>query len=742
MSNLAPKLRDAALEAIALFLHTSGLSVPASTLDTVRYQLHKDSTTAVSDAKKLLLELKPLVASLARISSAFDGATEGTAERLAPFDSLCADFGIGSGQQVKRPGACLSDDNDRSSKPAFASLVARPSLQLAQESMIPSAHYVLHRCADQPDLLKNHDPCVPEQYRDDHDPGYRIQEVSEAELTRPRDQGPAQLTAPVAAVTELHTPPPDPTAACFCSSVGTGLGGGDDDELFNAGETPTSLRNPITPRSLSGIVKDAGSAMLAALGVGTLVDPHALRADAAGNAVRRRVGVGASSLTSHRHLSLADAVSHAGPTAPLAAERGAPSVLAAAAAPSPAFGGEADDAPTFGTPEVAPQRPVQAAPRAAGRHPDSGDPFYPVEAEGVVYDSFSLRVVYERGKTGFEESKEFPFKADSVVAARFRMLEYLGSASFSYAVKCLDLHTNQLVCMKIIKNDKDTLDQSLDEIKLLRIIKANADSTDAKCCLDLIDYFYFKEHLIIVTELLRENLYDFSRLSREQGDPPYFTMGHLQILSRQVLTALDYIHSLSLIHADLKPENILMKSHSKCEVKLIDFGSSCFVGDYLTSYVQSRSYRAPEVILGLDYDQKIDIWSLGCVIAELWSGYMLFQNDSIQSLLARMISIMGPFPAHMLASGKQVSKYFTQDGRLYQLAEPAAEAGAFPALQQRRAILLLPKRSSLRQRMRTEDERFIDFLSNLLKLDPAERLTAPQALRHPWLARGLYSDGI
>lgn len=65
--------------------------------------------------------------------------------------------------------------------------------------------------------------------------------------------------------------------------------------------------------------------------------------------------------------------------------------------------------------------------------------------------------------------------------------------------------------------------------------------------------------------------------------------------------------------------------HCRCEVKVIDFGSSCFTTDQLSSYVQSRSYRAPEVILGLPYGQKVDVWSLGCILAELLSGYVLFQ---------------------------------------------------------------------------------------------------------------------
>lgn len=94
----------------------------------------------------------------------------------------------------------------------------------------------------------------------------------------------------------------------------------------------------------------------------------------------------------------------------------------------------------------------------------------------------------------------------------------------------------------------------------------------------------------------------------------------VQSITIQCLEALNFLHGLGLIHCDLKPENILIKSYSRCEIKVIDLGSSCFETDHLCSYVQSRSYRAPEVILGLPYDKKIDIWSLGCILAELCSG--------------------------------------------------------------------------------------------------------------------------
>ena len=99
--------------------------------------------------------------------------------------------------------------------------------------------------------------------------------------------------------------------------------------------------------------------------------------------------------------------------------------------------------------------------------------------------------------------------------------------------------------------------------------------------------------------------------------------------------------------------------------------------DRLTSYICSRSYRAPEVILGLPYSGKIDVWSLGCVLVEQFTGNVLFANDSVQTILARMASVLGPFPEHMLAEGLEVDKYFTPDRRAV-FEEVKAEGGEGP----------------------------------------------------------------
>lgn len=380
------------------------------------------------------------------------------------------------------------------------------------------------------------------------------------------------------------------------------------------------------------------------------------------------------------------------------------------------------------------------------RFPDSMDKFYPKEYDGVMFDCFDLKVVFDREKTGFEESKEFPIIPNTLVAGRYRIVEYLGSAAFSKAIQCVDEVTNQHVCLKIIENNKDYFDQSIDEIKVLQYVNVNGDC-DEHHVLKSIDCFYHKEHLILVTELLRDNLYEFSRYNRENEDELYFTLGRIQRVTAQVLHALDYIHSLHLIHCDLKPENILIKSYSRCEVKVIDFGSSCYIHDHLSSYVQSRSYRSPEVILGCKYDYKIDMWSLGCIVAELWTGNVLFQNETVQGLLARVLSIIGPFPEEMFRSGRLIHKFFTAERILYQEAkeeEGKDEDGQpkRPKKDKKQIQLLIPKKTSLKARLHTDDEVFISFVRSLLELDTSKRPTAKEALKHPFICEAKYPDGF
>ncbi|PRP87150.1 Protein kinase domain containing protein [Planoprotostelium fungivorum] len=362
-----------------------------------------------------------------------------------------------------------------------------------------------------------------------------------------------------------------------------------------------------------------------------------------------------------------------------------------------------------------------------------------IQNGNYVYETFSLPVIRAKRTTGLEEAKDFPIIPNSIIASRYRIMDVLGSAAFSTAVRCEDLKTGKQICVKIIKNNKEFFDQSLDEIRLLQHINSHGDP-DSNNVLRMHDFFYHKEHLFIVTELLDRNLYEFYKFNRETGDDNWFNLTRIRIIARQLLQSLNFIHSLGIMHCDLKPENILIKDYDRSsgfrgdcdlrtysvQVKMIDFGSSCFTTDHMSSYVQSRSYRAPEVVLGLSYGQKIDIWSLGCILAELYTGkrdspnQVLFQNESVVTLLARMVGVLGTFDEKLLKAARYRNRFFLRDGNLFE----ETKKGMW---------VIRPKSTSLSARLKCSDEGFVDFIGKLLTVKQEERPNAEEALRHPWL---------
>lgn len=332
--------------------------------------------------------------------------------------------------------------------------------------------------------------------------------------------------------------------------------------------------------------------------------------------------------------------------------------------------------------------------------------------------------------------------------------------------------------MKVIKNTKDFFDQSLDEIKILELLRQTG-KCEENHIVQMKTFFYHREHLIIVTELLRQNLFEFGKFITDNDEEPYFTKSRLAYVTRQVLMSLKFVHSLGLVHSDVKPENILLGSYSRAQIKLIDFGSSCYLTDRQSSYIQSRSYRAPEVVLGLPYDGKIDIWSLGCVVAEMYTGEVTFQNDSIVSMLSRIEAICGPFPRHMIAQGRQSGRFFTKSGLLFETVDDSdsgnrqssyggsptdddsdhdvsGKSSQFDIFQPKTTRLSsrlgfaddlmdnFGDLSSYRSKERREEAIFTDFVRSLLTIDPDGRPTATEALEHPWMqyAATLTEDDI
>jgi dual specificity tyrosine-phosphorylation-regulated kinase 2/3/4 len=386
---------------------------------------------------------------------------------------------------------------------------------------------------------------------------------------------------------------------------------------------------------------------------------------------------------------------------------------------------------------------------------------------------FHLPIIFKSHVTGFEPTKDMVLEPGNVVAGQYLVESELGSAAFSTAYRCIDLssddtHGHEEVCLKVIKNTKDFFDQSLDEIKILELLRQTG-KCDENYIIRMKTFFYYREHLVIVTELLRQNLFEFGKFIIDNDEEPYFTILRLAFITRQCLIALRFVHSLGLVHSDIKPENILLGSYSRAKIKVIDFGSSCYLTDRQSSYIQSRSYRAPEVVLGLPYSGKIDVWSLGCVVAEMYTGEVTFQNDSIASMLSRIEAICGSFPRHMIAQGRQSGRFFTKSGLLYEVVDDSDnESGRNPppgpnddgseseADNSIHFDIFQPKNTTLSSRLGFDadlmddyenntysgsgrlsehelQQIFTDFVSRLLTIDPDSRPTADEALQHPYM---------
>jgi serine/threonine protein kinase len=128
--------------------------------------------------------------------------------------------------------------------------------------------------------------------------------------------------------------------------------------------------------------------------------------------------------------------------------------------------------------------------------------------------------------------------------------------------------------------------------------------------------------------------------------------------SRQILKSLAFLAKpeVDIIHCDLKPENILLRHPRRSAIKLIDFGSSCYANKRMYTYIQSRFYRSPEVLLGLSYDQKIDVWSLGCVLVEMHTGEPLFGGSDQCDQMCRIVDILGMPPVKMIEGAPEENR--------------------------------------------------------------------------------------
>ncbi|KAL4660272.1 dual specificity tyrosine-phosphorylation-regulated kinase 2 isoform X1 [Arapaima gigas] len=322
------------------------------------------------------------------------------------------------------------------------------------------------------------------------------------------------------------------------------------------------------------------------------------------------------------------------------------------------------------------------------------------------------------------------------IAYRYEVLKVIGKGSFGQVVKAYDHKMHQHVALKMVRNEKRFHRQAAEEIRILEHLRKQDKDTTMNV-IHMLEHFTFRNHICMTFELLSMNLYELIKKNKFQG----FSLPLVRKFAHSILQCLDALHKNRIIHCDLKPENILLKQQGRSGIKVIDFGSSCYEHQRVYTYIQSRFYRAPEVILGSRYGMPIDMWSLGCILAELLTGYPLLPGEDEGDQLACIIELLGMPSQKLLDASKRAKNFISSKGypRYCTVTTLPDSSVVLNGGRSRRGKVRGPPGSKewVTALKGCDDPLFLDFLKQCLEWDPSLRMTPSQALRHPWLRRRL-----
>ncbi|XP_011005619.1 PREDICTED: serine/threonine-protein kinase AFC2 isoform X1 [Populus euphratica] len=374
--------------------------------------------------------------------------------------------------------------------------------------------------------------------------------------------------------------------------------------------------------------------------------------------------------------------------------------------------------------------------------------------------SLFVKGVAQNGSPPWREDDKdghYMFALGDNLTSRYKIHNKMGEGTFGQVLECWDRERKEMVAIKIVRGIKKYKEAAMIEIEVLQ--QLGKHDKGGNRCVQIRNWFDYRNHICIVFEKLGPSLYDFLRKNNYRS----FPIDHVREIGRQLLECVAFMHDLRMIHTDLKPENILLVSSDYVKVpdykvadiccfeqnstrspkdssyykrvpkssaiKVIDFGSTTYECQDQNYIVSTRHYRAPEVILGLGWSYPCDVWSVGCILVELCTGEALFQTHENLEHLAMMERVLGPMPHNMLKRVDRHAEKYVRRGRLV-WPEGAASRESI------KAVLKLPRLQNLvMQHVDHSAGDLIHLLQGLLRYDPMDRLTAREALRHPFFAK-------
>ncbi|CAE6477093.1 unnamed protein product [Rhizoctonia solani] len=306
------------------------------------------------------------------------------------------------------------------------------------------------------------------------------------------------------------------------------------------------------------------------------------------------------------------------------------------------------------------------------------------------------------------------------VEKRWKFVRELGQGAYGFVVSAQDQISGETVAIKLVTRLFEKIQLSkraLREISLLRHF-ANHENITGLIDMDVItpdfnEIYLFMERALTFGANTNEHSADLHQIVRSGQN---LSNAHVQYFLYQILRAMKYVHSAGVIHRDLKPGNLLV--NADCELKICDFGLSRGFDSapeddgagFMTEYVATRWYRAPEIMLSFrKYTTAIDIWSIGCILGELLGMKPMFKGKDYVDQLNIIIDILGT------PDEETLQRIGSVKAQAYIRSLPVKEPKPFKTL--------FPQ----------ADDLALDLLSQMVTFDPAKRLTVLEALKHPYL---------
>ncbi|XP_053911790.1 homeodomain-interacting protein kinase 4-like [Cuculus canorus] len=325
------------------------------------------------------------------------------------------------------------------------------------------------------------------------------------------------------------------------------------------------------------------------------------------------------------------------------------------------------------------------------------------------------------------------------------MVATVGKGTFGEVTWGWRRSTGEMVAIKILKNKGHHGLTAKNELRLLEALREV--DTEESHIVHFLQSFSDGVCTYLVLELLDQNLFEF-----QKQNFLLLPVRHIRTITAQVLAALVKLKELSIIHADLKPENIMLVDHKRYpfRIKLIDFGSARIFTDIhqiKDPYIQTRFYRAPEILLGLPFWGKMDMWSLGCVMAELHLGRPLFPGINEYDQVVHICSTLGLPQDQLLHAAKKTLSLFQwvpYPTGSWQLRPPGKDMGkpkgwkkyVLSSLNQLAEVNVHPVATSS-QEVQAECcdlHGMVELLKRVLTWDSRKRITPNAALKHPFIS--------